>query len=86
MSWSETSSDLSLADVHALKPRHAATKDNVDQFEAAKAAAIELINSGVVGSNYEQRYHVGLHGHGNPGHKPAEGWANDSVTVTVTQV
>lgn len=29
--------------------------------------------------------HVGLAGHANPDHRPRAGWANDYISVTVTQ-
>lgn len=46
--------------------------------EAAKALATVVVPGGEPAS-------VSISGHANPGHKPAEGWANDFVAVTVTQ-
>lgn len=52
-----------------------------EQFEAALNAARVLLLREVTGAG---TVHVTLAGHANPGHKPRAGWANDSVTVTVT--
>lgn len=51
---------------------------------AAKKAAKTLIDSGVVGTDTPVR--VSLSGHANPDHEPADGWANDFVTVSVYQL
>lgn len=63
-------------------------QDHADQLEAAKKAAIAMLRSGCVGDpKAENRdYIASLSGHSNPGHAPRPGFANDSVTVTVTQL
>lgn len=84
MSWSRsplnavTSPDeLDLIDTQDLDA------EATEQVSAAVAAAKGLISSGALGSGYT--YSVSLYGHANAGHAPADGWANDSVTITVTQ-
>lgn len=56
-----------------------------DQYYAALDAALELINRNVLGDQ-GKTFRVGLNGHGNPGHAPAAGWTNDSITITVSQL
>lgn len=53
----------------------------LEQIDKAKAAALELVASGIVGTG---TFYVSLSGHANPGHKPVKGWANDCVSVNVS--
>lgn len=53
------------------------------QFEMAKVLALSLMLSGAVG---DAPFKVVLSGHSNPEHKPLPGWANDCVTISVTQM
>jgi len=53
------------------------------QIDAAKDAVQRIIDLGAVGNGHEVR--VVLSGHANPGHEPREGYATDTVTVSVTQ-
>lgn len=55
-----------------------------EQMSVAADAATKIIASGAVGGPGKE-YHVFVSGHANPDHKPAEGWANDGVTVSVSQ-
>lgn len=55
------------------------------QFEAAQESAEALIESGALG-NPAGKYNVSLSGHGNPSHAPVTGWANDYVSVSVSQI
>lgn len=59
-----------------------------DQVLAAKAAAIVLAKSGTVGNTGTagKSVRITIAGHGNEGHEPSKGWANDYVSVNVTQV
>jgi hypothetical protein len=52
-----------------------------EQIEAASAAVNAVIASGAVGTGL---VNVSLNGHANPEHKPVKGWANDSITITVS--
>lgn len=63
-------------------------QDYGDQLEAAKKAAIAILRSGAVGDpkGENRDYIVTLSGHSNPGHAPRPGFANDTVTVTVSQL
>lgn len=56
-----------------------------EQFDAAKMAALALLESGVVGSD-QSLFAVSLSGHGNPGHVPAPGWASDMIHITLSEV
>jgi hypothetical protein len=57
-----------------------------EQVNAAKAAALSLIESGAVGTDVS--YSVSLSGHANDDHvAPTEpGYSMDTITVSVTQV
>lgn len=53
-----------------------------DQIKAAAAAAVALVRSGAIGKPL--KFTVGLSGHANPDHLPAEGWSNDSISVSLS--
>lgn len=55
---------------------------NAEQFEAGLHAAQSILASGAVGDGPA---HVTLSGHANQGHRPRDGWANDTITVSVSQ-
>lgn len=55
------------------------------QFDVAKQCAVQIVVSTVTGLEYPY-VHVSLTGHANPGHRQAEGWANDTVGVNVAGV
>lgn len=52
-----------------------------EQFEAALSAAKSIVDSGAVGS----AKYVNLSGHANPGHTPRDGYANDILTISISQ-
>jgi hypothetical protein len=56
-----------------------------DQANLAVQTVFTLIASGVVGDP-DGKYNVSLSGHGNKGHVPAPGWANDCLGINVYQV
>ena len=62
----------------------ALTPEMDEQFTEAKRVAGVIIESGVVGDP-QGWFNISLSGHANPGHKPAEGWANDSCVVNIYQ-
>lgn len=51
-------------------------------LDAARTAAQRLIETGIVG---EGQFRVCLSGHSNPENKPAAGWSNDFVSITIGQ-
>lgn len=53
------------------------------QFAAAKAAAKAIAASGALGRG---PFGCQLNGHANPDHAPREGWANDTMNVSVYQM
>lgn len=59
--------------------------DVAEQIDAAKDAARLILGSKCVGSG-KKTYNVTLSGHANPNHEPAPGHANDTVTISITQV
>ena len=71
----------------ARDARSAALRQNPeagDQFDAALVAALALLSSGAVGGP-DRAFYVTLSGHANPDHAPRSGWANDAVTVALSQ-
>ncbi len=70
-SWDNHSDDTKLA--------------SLEQLEVAIDAAQGLILSGLVGDPAGKRFNVSLSGHVNPNHEPAEGWANDYISISVSQ-
>ncbi len=88
MSWSvsATIEGGSAAD-ELVALREAALSQNSecgDQFDAAKDAAYMLVSSGVVGTP-DKKYHITMTGHANPDHEPRSGWANDMITISISQ-
>jgi hypothetical protein len=55
-----------------------------EQLVAARSLVYDLIEKGAVG-NSSKTFNVTLSGHANPDHEPAEGWANDMVSISVSQ-
>jgi hypothetical protein len=47
---------------------------------------VALIKSGQVVNDPEQDVTITIGGHSNPGHKPTAGYANDMVSVYISQV
>jgi hypothetical protein len=61
------------------------SEGTIEQLMRAKEAAKALIDSGAVGESDKYDFTVYLSGHSNPDHMPVSGWANDQITVTVSQ-
>ncbi|HWV45479.1 MAG TPA: hypothetical protein VN039_05545 [Nitrospira sp.] len=70
--------DVSLNNVDEV-PEH------LEQYREALSAAFGILLSGVVGGK-DKNYTINLSGHGNEGHEPASGWANDMLSITISQV
>jgi hypothetical protein len=85
MSWSESFGPCTLDELRALEPVNPQTTEARDQFDATRAAAVAVVESGVVGDPKVRRFLGGLSGHANPGHAPASGYANDCVYVSIGQ-
>jgi hypothetical protein len=88
MSWTASGTVATSGEVDLVVPSGLdATTPGYDlmdqQVKSAHAAAKAIIDSGCVGSG---PYYVGISGHANPEHKPREGWANDSVYVSISQI
>lgn len=54
-----------------------------DQLAIARQAAKLLIGSPALG--IDKDFRINLSGHSNPDHEPKTGWANDCVSVSVSQ-
>lgn len=85
MSWNV--SYASLEDFKSNKQSEWSTKDLgrdcLDQLEVARVKVSEIIASDCVGKNKD--FAINLSGHANPNHEPATGWANDCVSISITQ-
>jgi hypothetical protein len=86
MSWSVSGELLHESlDFGAMK--EAALVQNpecADQFDAVSYAVKDLINSAAIGA-WGKRFNVAMSGHSNPNHEPRDGWANDAVTISISQ-
>lgn len=85
MSWSETLQNLPYEDLDSLEPKNEYTKAALDQFEEAKEAAVQLVSSGCFGDPKRFYFNITLGGHSNPDHEPLAGWANDCVSIYISQ-
>jgi hypothetical protein len=56
-----------------------------EQVDAARTAAQAILDSGAIG-DANRPVSIVLSGHANPGHVPRDGFANDTITVNVTQL
>jgi hypothetical protein len=91
MSWSfsfEADADDVLSVGHGAIMRSTFPADQCesapDAIQRALYAAYSLTRAVLPGGG--GRVHVSLGGHANPGHLPTSGWANDAITVSVTQL
>lgn len=90
MSWSGTvtaqfsEAETAIGSV-AVSPDSTAP-EQIEQVAAAKDAAVALLKSQVVVNDAGQDVTISISGHSNPGHKPAAGYANDAITVSLYQV
>ena len=57
-----------------------------EQVQAAKEAALALVKSATIVNDGSEDVTIAISGHANPDHRPATGYANDTVTVAVSQV
>lgn len=88
MSWSISYSDIDgQKDDFNPSPleTYGSLSDEVrEAFDAAVTAAVDLIKSRVLGVGV--KYNVVLSGHANPGHAPVDGWVNDCMTISISQL
>lgn len=87
MSWN--ASYNSKAEFAANTPNHesptgTANDPTNDQAAAARAAAQAIIDSGAVGDE-SRDFVISISGHVNPEHAPTPGYANDCVTINISQ-
>lgn len=59
--------------------------EHKQQYAKALLAVTELIDSGALGDP-GGKYSFNVSGHANPDHQPAPGWANDSLTISISQI
>lgn len=83
MSWNRSYVSKADFDADVAAPGSSTVVD-AEQLAAARNAAVAIMASGAVGGEGKD-FVVSLSGHGNPGHEPTRGWANDCVTVNVSQ-
>lgn len=88
MSWSASVPEaLPVPEVYAaiaaLEPQGQEIAEATKACVQAKSVAKTLIESGAFGTDVKFRVH--LAGHANPDNAPVAGWANDQVTISVSQ-
>lgn len=86
MSWSgkgTLDSADAVGNFNVIEQKGHGESESVEQISSAIEAARTLIKSGHIGA--EGPFDVTLYGHANPDHKDAEGYAKESITVTVTK-
>jgi hypothetical protein len=88
MSWSESLSNVSLDEIEGTPPNAytSTVPEHLDQFAKAKTVAQDIILSGVLGDPATKRFNVNIGGHGNPNHEPAQGWVNDCISISISQL
>lgn len=63
-----------------------AKEEHVGEAVAAAIRALDLLIASDAVGEAGTTYSVSASGHANPDHKPVEGWANDTISVSITQV
>ena len=84
MSWSYSTTIEAGADFDFDAIKEVVTAQNpdgLDQIDAAMTAVHLLMQDNSFGDVEE--FYVLMAGHANPGHKPREGWAKETITVSV---
>lgn len=91
MSWSTSGKSLTAKQIHEIPaPNWESYGDQElvpsmqEQFEAARLAAYAIVVTGALGK--DKLFNVALSGHGNLDHEPKDGWVNDFVTISISQV
>jgi hypothetical protein len=59
--------------------------EHVEQYALALTAVRNIVDSLALGDS-DDTYAVNMSGHGNPGHRPTKGWANDCLNISITQL
>lgn len=83
MSWSQSYS--SLAAFERDEPATTVGSPSRSVIDLARQSASHLIKNKIVGDSLYYDFTVNLSGHENPYHRPVDGMANDTVTITLTQ-
>jgi nicotinamide mononucleotide (NMN) deamidase PncC len=90
MSWSGSASaryDEAEAAIGALAVSpDSDAPEQVAQVDAAKAAAVEIVKSGVVVNDASQDVAISISGHATPDSKPVQGSGLPIIAVSVYQV
>jgi hypothetical protein len=60
-------------------------EEHQEQYQVVSEMVRDIVSSGAVGDP-DGKYYVTMNGHGNPDHKPKEGWSNDFVSINIQQV
>jgi hypothetical protein len=90
MSWSVTVGHVPYDQSHddnLIRSREDALRQNPecgDQYDAALAATVAMIQSGSLGSS-SHTFRVSMNGHSNPGHGPRAGYSNDAINISIYQ-
>lgn len=58
--------------------------ETLAQAQEASKAVHAILKSGALGDP-KGKYYVTVSGHANPDHAPVAGWANDHLTISISQ-
>jgi hypothetical protein len=86
MSWSCSFANRKAFDAKQASPSIPTAPEMKEQFDVAYDAAKKVIESGSVGDQKGKDFAVYLSGHANQNHEPSIGYANDSISVSVSQI
>lgn len=88
MSWTASATIKDTADLSKLEDSLAdLTNESREQYEVACDAVQTILDSGALGRvDGSRSFAISLSGHANAGHEPAEGWANDALTISIAQI
>jgi hypothetical protein len=93
MSWSISYPDRASFVADKGRPEYLQAPEEpevTEQIVAARKAAELVIESGAVGRDVNvpgghKDFSVTIGGHANPGHEKTPGWANDAISIHITQ-
>lgn len=90
MSWSASFNSVAALDRDEptfLSPSDMSvwSPESREQYHAARQQAKALIQTGAAGDPSKMDFSIGIGGHANHEHRPANGYGNDFITVSVNQ-
>lgn len=85
MSWGATYTVVGNEGQYKIEPSGVNSDEAKEQFDKAILLVRNIIDSEVLGDR-DLSYRVNLSGHANPKHEKTPGWANDCLTISISQM